>query len=406
MRALKTFAAPSILASTADRAFLLAAACCRPAGIARDLAVRSAAEGVDWRGFVQMVARHRVEGLAQEALNRAGVSAAADVADELRRAALDIAASGLRLAAESHRLQRALDDAGLVNLVLKGATLDRLAWGRLGLKRAWDIDLLVLREDAPAARVVLESKGYSLMDPPEATAEAFAMWVSLSKESVFRRASDGVIVELHWRLTDTALLLPNLSAASPAQVVALSDDITLRTLAPDALFAYLCVHGATHAWSRLKWLADLGGLLAALNDEARVDLYRRGRKLGAGRCPDAALLLCEGVLGLPMPPDLATAVRKDAGAVRLARLAMDAMAGGGATEIDERRFFNDRIVLSQLLFADGWRFRFAEAARQAVSIDDRMTLRLPRAMSFLYPVVRLPLWIRRRLGRRDGFRPS
>lgn len=403
MRALNTIAARVALAAPADGGFRLTAACCRSSGPDRDDAVRLAAEGVDWQDFGRLVARHRVEGLAHEALGRAGVSPDADVASNLRHTALDIAALGLRRAVESHRLQRALDEAGLVNLVLKGATLDRLAWGRLGLKHAWDIDLLVLPADAAAARAVLERVGYGLADPADATAEAFATWVSLAKESVFRRPGDGLIVELHWRLTDTALMLPSLSAASPAQIVNLADGLALRTLAPDELFAYLCVHGATHAWSRLKWLADLGGVLTTLDDAGRARLYRRASDLGAGRCPAVALLLCEVLLGVVPPAEFDREIHADAGARRLARLALDALAGGGADEIDKRRFFNDRIVLSQLLFAESWRFRFAEAARQSVSIADRMTLRLPQPLGFLYPLVRGPLWIWRRLRRRDGF---
>ena len=171
-------------------------------------------------------------------------------------------------------------------------------------------------------------------------------------------------------------------------------------------FAYLCVHGATHAWSRLKWLADLGGLLAAEDDEGRTRLYRGACDLGAGRCPASALLLCEALLGIALPRDFARAIRGDAGARRLASLALEAMAGGGGAELDERRFFNDRIVLSQLLFARGWRFRIAEATRQSVSVNDRMTLRLPPALGFIYLLVRVPLWFWRRLGRRDGFRRS
>ena len=406
MRALNTVAASPPFPPPGDGAFRLAAACCRPAGPDRDAAVRAAAADADWSGFGRVVVRHRVEGLANAALRSAGLEPAPDVAADLRRAALEIATGGLRLAAESHRLQRALDSAGLANLVLKGATLDRLAWGRLGLKRAWDIDLLVLPADASKARSVLEGAGYRLMDPVDATEQAFATWVSLSKESVFRRSGDNVTAELHWRLTDTARLLPGLSAASPSQTVALSDGIVLRTLAPEALFAYLCVHGAVHAWSRLKWLADLGGLLAAEDDAGRARLYDHAVALGAGRCPASALLLCETLLGIPLPSGCAGAIRGDPGARRLARLALDAMAGGGDAEIDERRFFNDRIILSQLLFDRGWRFRIAEAQRLSVSLNDRMTMRLPRALGFIYLLVRGPRWLWRRLGRRDGFSRS
>lgn len=404
MQALNSDAAPQSFAGPGDRAFKLTAACCRPAGLARDNAVRFAAEGVDWDSFGRIVVRHRVEGLAYEALRRADVEPDPAVASDLRRAAMEIAAGGLRLAAESQRLQGALDKAAIPNLVLKGTTLDQLVWGRLGLKRAWDIDLLVTPGDARVARACLEAADYRLMDPPNATPEVFAAWVSLSKESVFRRPDGNVTAELHWRLTDIAGLLPGLSSASPSQLVALPGGLVLRTLAPEELFAYLCVHGATHAWSRLKWLADLGGLLAAEDDAGRTRLYERAVALGAGRCPASALLLCETLFGIPLPSTIAHAIRADAGARWLAALALDAMAGAGDAEIETRRFFNDRVILSQLLFAPGWRFRLAEAARQSVSLDDKMTMRLPPSLGFVYPLVRVPLWLWRRLGRRDGFK--
>jgi hypothetical protein len=387
-------------AKTLTGAFALAAACCRAAGQDRDAAVRAALGGVDWRRFERVVARHRVEGLAHEALRRAGAVLEPQVDQALGRAAAEIAFDGLRMAAEAVRLQRALDQAGIANLALKGATIDVLAWGRIGLKRAWDIDLLVDAGDAPRARAVLEAAGYDLRDPADSSDAAFAAWVGLAKESVFIHPGSGLVVELHWRLADAAGLLPGLSARSPAQTVRLSQALALRTLAGEELFAYLCVHGASHAWSRLKWLADLGALLAARDDAGRTALYRRALELGAGRCPASALLLCEALLGVPLPAGPAGEIRADRKALALADLALDAMThGGGGTEIRDRPLFAERILLSHFLFADGWRYRWAEGSRQGVSLDDRMRLRLPPAFAFLYAPIRAPLWLWRRLKR-------
>ena len=308
---------------------------------------------------------------------------------------------GLRLAAETGRLQSALDVAGIANLVLKGATLDVLAWGRVGLKRAWDIDLLVTPDDARRARLVLEGLGYDLRDPADASDTAFGAWVALAKECVFRHRQSGVVVELHWRLADAATLLPGISARSPAQSVRLSQGLALRTLARDELFAYLCVHGASHAWSRLKWIADLGALLALEDEAGRAELYRRSRGLGAGNCSAAALRLCEALFGTPPPAALIPEIRSNSKARKLAALAMDALShGSGAAEIDTRPLFRDRILLSHFLFVDGWRFWLAEWRRQGVSIDDHIRLRLPRWLSFLYGPIRAPLWLWRRIARR------
>ena len=379
--------------------FALAAACCRPAGEPRDAAVRAAAGEVAWPRFARVAARHRIEGLVHAALACAGVTPDAPVAEALRREAGMIALAGLEMAAETGRLQGLFDRAGIDNLVLKGATLDILAWGRIGLKRSWDIDLLVTAADAARARALMEREGYVLESPADGAPGAFEAWIALSKEAVFRHPGRAHVVELHWRPADVATLLAGLSAHSPTQDAPLSPTLALRTFADDALFAYLCVHGTSHAWSRLKWLADLGALLARRGDRERERLYRRAADLGGGRCPAAALLLCEYLLGLPLPEGCAAEIRADRRADRLVAIALDAMTGGGGAEIATRPLAAERILLSHFLFADGWRFRLAEWRRQWISVDDRMRLRLPRGLSFVYELLRGPLFVNRRLRR-------
>jgi len=388
----------------AGSALRLALACARPPGETRDAAVReaAAAPGLDWAAAPRVLARHRIEGLAQEALSRAGVAPPAGAAAALRAEALAIAALSLGLAHESARLQGLLDDAGLANLVLKGATLDMLAWGRLGLKRAWDIDLLVLPRDAARARRVLEAAGYGMIAPTDLDATAFARWTRLAKEAEFAHGQSGRVVELHWKATDPALLLWGISAASPWQSVTIGKEMALRTLQDGELFAYLSVHGCSHAWSRLKWLADAAALLARRDEAGRESLYRQAMAAGAGHCPAVTLILAEALLGLPMPAACAAEVKANRKALRLARLAWEALAGGeGETEIAARSLLEDRIRLSQVMFADGWAYVWAELRRQAVSLDDRMSFDLPPGLAFLYAVMRAPRWLWRRF-RRGG----
>lgn len=388
------------LAGAGSAEFRLAAACCRPPGPGRDLAVRAAAAGVDWARFGRVLSRHRVEGLAREALWRAGVSPDPALARDLKSWADGVGRENLRMAAETGRLQALFDEAGVPNLVLKGAAMDRLAWGRLGLKHAWDIDLLVTQDQAPRARALLEAAGYDLKDPPDSSDAAFRRWIGLARESVFRGRQGGFIVELHWRLTDSATLLVGLDARAPSQPAALSEGLVLRTLADAPLFAYLSVHGTSHAWSRLKWLADLCAFLAHRDEAGRARLYREAQAFRAGHCLAVALLLCETLFGLDIPAALAGEIRADRKAARLAALAMDALTGGGGeTDLADRPMFQERILLSHFQFDDGWRHLWSEFSRQSVSVDDHMRLRLPAVLGFVYPAIRAPLWLWRRLGR-------
>lgn len=72
--------------------------------------------------------------------------------------------------------------------------------------------------------------------------------------------ASGIIVELHWRLTNNPRLLPPEAARSRQKIVL--GDFAGVTLGPDDLLLYLSVRGAKHHWFRLKWLADVHALLA------------------------------------------------------------------------------------------------------------------------------------------------
>jgi hypothetical protein len=321
----------------------------------------------------------------------------------LRDAAAAIARRGLQQAAESVRLQAAMDRAGVCCLVLKGVAVERLAWRRIGVKQAWDIDLLVEAGEVSAAAVVLGGLGYANAMPGRLDEDAWRLWIAHAKEAEWVHAVNGLVVELHWRLTDTATLLPGLTARSPGLAVAIADGspLAVRTLAPAETYAYLCIHGASHGWRRLKWLADVDALLAPLGTAQRLDLHARAVTLGAGRCSIVAQALCERLFGLAPPPAIAAAARRDRRARILAWLALTAIRSGGSGDIAEQPLLRDAILVSQLLFGDGVAFVASELRRQWVGLDDRLAVPLPPALGALYHLARIPSWAWRRM-RRSG----
>jgi hypothetical protein len=187
---------------------------------------------------------------------------------------------------------QALDGAEVSHLFLKGATLDMLAYGSLALKRGRDIDILVEPRAAGRASHLLSGAGYARITPgPEIGPERFEQWVALCKESSWRHGASGLIVELHTGLVDNPDLLAGIGFDSPRQIVPVAPGIDLPTLATEELYAYLCVHGATHAWSRLKWIADVGAFLARPGTDIER-LHANCEHIGAGRASAQALLLC------------------------------------------------------------------------------------------------------------------
>ena len=346
---------------------VLVVACCRwPPSSARDAAVRDAAAArIDWELFPRVVARHRVEGLVHDGLRRAGVQAAPAVADRLAATASGIVRENLRFAAASGRLTKVLDAASVPHLFVKGVTLNMLAYGSLGLKRAWDIDLAVDIADYEPACTALERAGFRPVSPgPDATPEQRRAWVARRKHSEWTDPT-GVAVELHASLTDNPLMAPGLAIGVGAREVAVAPGLALPTLPPDPLFAYLCVHGATHAWSRLKWIADVAAMIAGADDAEVERLHRAAAALGAGRSSGQALLLIARVFDRPLPPALDRELRRDPLLRALVRAALGSMTRGGpATELDRLVLGTVPIHVSHFFLARGWRYKWSEAARK------------------------------------------
>ncbi|MCF8475952.1 MAG: nucleotidyltransferase family protein [Pseudolabrys sp.] len=382
------------------REFVLAAACCRwPPGAARDRAVAAAATGiVDWDRFLRVVRRQRVDGLVHAALAAAAVALPAAHAQALASRAQWIARQNLALTAETVRLQGLFAAADIPILVVKGVALARAAYGSVALKHSKDIDIWVAPERALQAWGLLETQGYGVWQPAaNLTAQQRDVVLRYGREIGLAHPAGRIEVELRWQPVKSPTLLAGVAAHSAGRTIAVSDQAGIRTLNDDDLFAYLCVHGAGHGWSRLKWLADLNALLACKDDAGVMHLYRHAQGVGAGVCAGLALLLCQRLLERRLPAELDGALRGDRRLRWLAALALDAMVGGdGETELEDRRFGTTRVAAMQFLLGGGWANIPAQCRALAIRLDDVLRWPLPAPLHLLYPVLRLPLWLWRR----------
>ncbi|MEP9375229.1 nucleotidyltransferase family protein [Aquabacter sp. CN5-332] len=358
--------------------------------------MRAAANGsVDWARFEQLVRRHRVTALARNGLVKAGIALPQAFEAHLARATAEEGRLALAMAGETLRLHRLFDAAGLPILMIKGVTLACLAYGDLGLKQSRDIDLLTTPEHASAARRLLEELSYRPSGEAQpSTEEEFDLIVALHMEQEFSHPASGMTVEIHWRLAHNPHLLGSLGM--PAQSVPLGGGL-LRTLSDETLFSYLCVHGARHCWSRLKWLADLNAFIARPETDI-TSLHQAARAVGAGRASGLALLLCHDVLGALVPEAILAEARVDRTTCLLAANALRCLA------YDERGgqmpfAFTVRRNLSDFFLGEGAGYAFREAGLKWTSHTDRLAWPLPPALHFLYHLVRIPLW-----GLRNGRR--
>jgi hypothetical protein len=335
--------------------FTLAVDCCRCSFRNHYGEGPSIPASIDWSKFLQLVRFHRIEGLASNTL--ANVE---EAPEEVRSAGTRIAAQNLKAIDECRKLLESFGNAGVPFLFLKGLTVGALAYRNPALKMAVDIDLLIDGRDLQTTSLLLSECGYALADPKEPA--KLHSWHRVSKESTWIKP--GLQVDLHTRVADNSHLLPDIGVHSPRQSVEVAPGIDLPTLAPDELFAYLAVHGASSAWFRLKWISDFAALLHCESMEEIERKYRFSQEVGAGRAAGQALLLAHELFGsLGQTPALRDELIADAGTRRLFRTALQLVTRKPA-EPTASIFGTLPIHWTQLLLLPGLSFKWSELSRQ------------------------------------------
>jgi hypothetical protein len=379
-----------------SREFRLAAACSvwppsqRRAGAIRE----AAASSVDWSRFLRVVHRHRIVGLVHDGLRAAEICLPGSVDRLLKEESTALAEENLALAAEAGRLQRLFDEANLTAIFVKGISLARLAYGNLGIRHGEDLDLLVAPDSFPTARSLVERAGYYRVVPPAGVdGDQLRLLMTRRKDFGYVHEHKQLKLELHWKLFLNPHFLDESSFINSSRIIPLSGNIGLRTLSEENLFTYLCAHGALHWWYQLKWLADIGALLAS-NPMCVEQHYRGAEARGLSRPAAQAILLCHTLLGTAVPDGLLATFRASRTLRWLESTALNAItAGNGEIEPRNRLFGTTRGSSSSFLLRRSWRYWLAEMKIHSLIEADVLTLSLPGRLRFLYPLLRLPLWL-------------
>lgn len=312
--------------------------------------------------------RHRVQGLAWNALAPSADQLPEQTKAELAADARSIAATNLAIVAECRDLHAVFERSNIPLLFIKGLAVGALAYRAPLLKMGWDIDLLIDPGELQAASELLRERGYALRLPH--SQDRLQAWHMRSKESVWSR-SDSFYVELHTRLADNRRIIPGIDIDSPRQLVTVAPDASLPTLAEEELLAYLAVHGASSAWFRLKWISDFAALIHGKSASEIERLYHRSQELDAARAAGQALLLADRLFDvLQAVPTL----RQRLGSDRSTRLLCDAalrMMTKGTAEPTERPLGTLVIHWTQFLLRPGLGYKFSELRRQAASLLKR-----------------------------------
>jgi hypothetical protein len=318
------------------------------------------------------------------------------------------------MTAELLHLVGALGGAGIPSIPLKGAVLAHTLYPDPALREFSDIDILVRKEDLSRAKQVLSSLGFQLTRSNLTGGQETAFrWRGYAY--FFLRPTDGLVVDLHWKLAPTYVL-----TAIPVETLwdqtrsCRIGEMELRSFSPEVTLLLLCFHGAKHGpvpWPRLKWLCDVSELLRTYPELNWQELFASADASGSARMVDLGLRLARDLLGAPLPETVERRARSDAAVASVA-----ALVSG--------RILQDRRGPIKRLERLRQQLRLRERHRDKLLIlvshgfvpqdSDWRLVRFPPALAFLYFPLRLlrlafkfglsqPLrWLGAKLGKRDS----
>lgn len=202
------------------------------------------------------------------------------------------------------RVLKALGQARVRAVPLKGLALAESLYGDMSLRTCSDLDVLVPRGAVGQVFDVLRAEGYDQADRCHVEQSDVEFLVRSSMEYGFvpPRPAFPVPLELHWdiawRWRGDAAMVDDLWAEARRQVFW---GVEAWALSPEWELLYLAVHAARHRWQGLKWLVDIHEvcLRAKCDWDTVTD---KAHRFGLDQALALSLSACQALFGTPLPP--------------------------------------------------------------------------------------------------------
>lgn len=272
----------------------------------------------DWEQFITLAVAQKVGPLAASVLLAQPCAAwPPAVAARLQSIQTQCTQRSLLQFSELLRVQTRLRTGGIPMLFFKGQMLAQQAYGNLGLRSCFDLDLFVHESDVLRVKQVLADLDYrpefSFLPHHEADL------LRTECEYTFIRQDGQVRVDLQWRPRARYFSFPVSSAAlwSRAERVRLQGQ-EVDTFALNDLVLLLVVHGAKHTWHRLEQVCALAALIHRNPTLDWPGIEQAARDAGAARMLRVAVQLVVTHFAAPVPADLTARAASDRVATALA----------------------------------------------------------------------------------------
>ncbi len=341
--------------------------------------------------FLQLALHHQVYPLVYRclsALAHPGVNG--EVLSALRRESQSNMIKTLQMVAELVKILQATMQNGIRMVVMKGFPLAYRLYGDISLRPSRDLDILVWPEDVERTRAIIEKHGYQMHYPisKKVTQGQLRKWMETNQHFGYWHPVREIYIELHWRLDCHGVEIPMSQVEKCLTNMQIAGQ-SMNVLGKEELLLSLVLHGASHAWARLRWLCDID-MVIRQGDFSWERLYQAADDLGVKFVLNQAIILSGEIFATTVPADIAQIVYKDTRAKELAFMALPFIRGND--------YKHKNIKLSALLYyhtkkygfylQSGWRKRLSFIARCFLpSVEDLEKSLLPENLYFMYYII-------------------
>jgi hypothetical protein len=258
---------------------------------------------IDYSRFLRLTTQHGVTPLVYRSLK----SACWDKVPAMVQTALQEytrANTGrcLFLTAELIRLLRLFDDAGIPAVPIKGPAIASAVYGSICLREFTDLDLLVRLEDLEHVQRLLKTQRYTERETVTGCQRGF---IRNECEQGFWGPENASLVEIHWRLAQRYFDFPlDLESRWGSLVETDLEGYKILAFPPEDQLLLLCVHGARHLWSSLKWICDVAEFVRAFPALDWQQVLHDASQVGDVRTILLGLALAQQLLDAELPAPL------------------------------------------------------------------------------------------------------
>jgi hypothetical protein len=295
----------------AEVAFVLA--CVRESAAAQPSEqTRAAANVRDWTEVLRLADSSRVTAFVLQAVKGHGIDLPPETMRSLAGSAARALACNMVVDLDLGRAARALRNASIRVMALKGPGLARTIYPDPSLRQYDDIDLSVQEAGPERIAAALGAAGFSEILKANRPASASRDFVANTTRT---------LLEVHGDLLEIGLP-PRCDEERWRRAVPIPGLAGVEMLAPEDQLVHLSFHAHKHGFNRLIWLKDID--LLVRNAGARLDwdvVESVSRREELRSSVWLALDFARAMLGTPVPPSVLRAIGPAAATRALYRLA-------------------------------------------------------------------------------------